>query len=381
MDFSVNLYGVMAMMITVLMGVALLLRATLLSGRAPLFLAVGLGIGALSTWMFAVAPPHPLSIAYFAVADPLAVFCVAQATRIAFGKGIAARAIMMTIAALASLSIVAAFLPIAPPLQTLPLGIATCIAVADAMLVLWRCGPDLVARITFFSWSIFMVTSTVRIPGYPGLLGTGAAYPEYANPAMQWFLLLANSVVVPAIVFAIIGRLIANRIAQLRAISTRDSMTGLLNRSAFENAMRTAERQTGTLVLADLDHFKQVNDRYGHAVGDAVLCEFARRCASMGIAGRIGGEEFAIALPSHTLFEARAAAERLREDFAAWRHPDLDENHRLSASFGLAAYQRGEGFATILRRADDALYAAKNRGRDRVIIHGPAMTPMGTVRA
>ncbi|MEN3973023.1 GGDEF domain-containing protein [Sphingomicrobium sp. XHP0235] len=381
MDFSVNLYGVMAMMIVILMGVALLLRATLLSGRAPLFLAVGLGVGALSTWMFVVVPPHPLSIAYFAVADPLAVFCVAQATRIAFGKAVASRRLTMAIAGIASLSIIAAFLPIAPPLQTLPLGIATCLVIADAMLVLWRCGPGLVSRITFFAWSIFMVTSVVRIPGFPGLLGAGAAYPDYANPAMQWFLLLANSVVVPAIVFAIIGRLIANRIAELRAISARDSMTGLLNRSAFEDAMRSAERQTGTLVLADLDHFKQVNDRYGHAVGDEVLCEFARRCAAQGIAGRLGGEEFAIALPSATLFEARAIAERLREGFAAWRHPALDDDHRLSASFGLAAYQRGEGFAAILRRADDALYAAKNRGRDRVIIHGPAMTPMGAVRA
>ena len=341
---------------------------------------MGLGIGALSTWMFAVAPAHPLSITYFAIADPLAVLCVAQATRLAFGFGTTSPRVIGLIASIASLSIVAAFLPLAPPLQTLPLGIATCIAIADVLVVLWKVGPGMVARATLAAWSAFMVTSLVRIPGFAGLIGTGTAYPDYANPAMQWFLLSTNSFVVPAIVFAAIGRLIANRIAELRDQSARDSLTGLLNRTAFEEAVRAADRQTGTLVLADLDHFKSVNDRYGHAVGDAVLCEFARRCGALGLAARLGGEEFAIALPGATLFEARALAERLREDFAAWRHPALGEDHRLSASFGLAAYQRTEPVAAIIRRADDALYAAKNRGRDRVILHGPTMTPMGAAR-
>ena len=381
MDISVNFYGVMATMTVVLMAVALLLRATLLSGKAPILLAIGLGIGALSTWMFAVAPAHPLTIVYFAVADPLAVFCVAQALRLSIGLGMSSRRVTAAVAAMAALSMVAAFLPLDPPLQTLPLGLATCLVILDVIAALWRNSTGFVGRAMLVSWTAFLVTSLARIPDFPGLIGSGMSYPDYTNPSMQWFLLSTNSLVVPAIVFAIIGQLIANRIADLRDKSARDSLTGLLNRTAFEEAVRAADRQTGTLLLADIDHFKQVNDRYGHAVGDEVLCEFARRCGALGIAGRLGGEEFAIAFPGATLFEARACAERLREDFAGWRHSALAHDHRLSASFGLATYNRGEALSASLRRADDALYAAKHRGRDRVILHGPAMTPMGAVRA
>ena len=162
----------------------------------------------------------------------------------------------------------------------------------------------------------------------------------------------------------------------LRAESCTDPLSKLLNRRGFEEqvehllATEVGKSLPLALVLADLDHFKAVNDRYGHDGGDKVIAHFAAalRTASGGkaIAGRLGGEEFAVLLPAADLAVAQRFAERVRASFAAGRMPGLPGDAVVTASFGIAVRTGGEGIAPLMRRADDALYKAKRSGRDSV---------------
>lgn len=160
----------------------------------------------------------------------------------------------------------------------------------------------------------------------------------------------------------------------LKADSHTDALSKLLNRRGFEErvAVLLAKRgaQPSALLIADLDHFKSLNDRYGHAVGDLVIEAFAARLREEAgrdaLVGRIGGEEFAVMLPGADFVTARAFAERMRTSFQATVIDGLPRTVKLSASFGVAAPSAGEALADILRRADDALYQAKRNGRDTV---------------
>lgn len=154
-----------------------------------------------------------------------------------------------------------------------------------------------------------------------------------------------------------------------RAAAYRDALTGLFNRRAAEerlNELATQENRF-TLVLFDLDHFKQVNDRYGHATGDLVLAGVAeamvRITPRFGMAARWGGEEFLLILPMLTTREVRLLLDTLRTDIAAQQHGELTG---VTASFGVATARRGEHPDAVLERADAALYAVKERGRNDI---------------
>lgn len=164
---------------------------------------------------------------------------------------------------------------------------------------------------------------------------------------------------------------------QLRALATRDSLTGAANRRHFvELAERERQRslRSGSplaLCLLDADHFKDVNDRYGHVAGDHVLAALATSAQSQlrvaDVLGRLGGEEFAILLPDTPLEGAEVLAERVREAVAAHRVPSGDaEEIAVTISVGVAELRDAESFESLLKRADRALYAAKDRGRNRV---------------
>ncbi len=126
------------------------------------------------------------------------------------------------------------------------------------------------------------------------------------------------------------------------------------------------------MILCDLDHFKSVNDTYGHATGDLVIAGFARQltlASNAGqIVGRVGGEEFAILYPGANLPMARIYAEGLRGSFAALSIPGAPPGRTFTASFGVAELQKGETVHALMARADTALYLAKTAGRDCVRI-------------
>jgi two-component system cell cycle response regulator len=163
--------------------------------------------------------------------------------------------------------------------------------------------------------------------------------------------------------------------ARLTELSLTDALTGLANRRHLEQftqaAVKREERfgETFSLIMLDLDHFKRINDAYGHEVGDTVLCHSARlmrgAVREIDLAARIGGEEFVLVLSATTLEEAASCAERLRSQLASLRPPGLEED--VSASFGVVQYDAPGDLAGLLKQADTALYRAKNAGRNRVV--------------
>ena len=169
-------------------------------------------------------------------------------------------------------------------------------------------------------------------------------------------------------------------VQRLRTLADQDELTGLPNRRAFLEAAHTRmaslhQHQAHCAVLMlDIDHFKSVNDRYGHAGGDAVLAHFGRLLRDclreQDVLGRMGGEEFAALLPLASETEALTAAERVRQRLATTPIPlsDLRPPLHCTVSVGVAVEPMAtSGFGTLLGHADQALYQAKAQGRDRVV--------------
>ncbi len=165
---------------------------------------------------------------------------------------------------------------------------------------------------------------------------------------------------------------------ELAAAASTDSLTGLPNRRRLEDAA-AAEiarsrryHQPLSVILFDIDWFKAVNDRFGHAVGDAVLCELGKRLVEhmrgSDIFARWGGEEFLLLAPSTALADATILAEKLRGLMAG---EPFDGAGNLTGSFGVAEFDGEEAFSALVGRADRALYAAKAAGRNRVEQAGP----------
>lgn len=163
-----------------------------------------------------------------------------------------------------------------------------------------------------------------------------------------------------------------------RALATRDPLTGAFNRRYFNDHFARLLKhgydnaQPISLILADIDRFKAINDSHGHPVGDAVLQEFMRRMGlvtrASDMIARLGGEEFAIVTPGAELPIATRVAERLRKAIAGQQFPTEGGNKiSVTCSFGVAMAEYDEPVSEVMSRADAALYEAKSAGRDRVI--------------
>lgn len=166
-----------------------------------------------------------------------------------------------------------------------------------------------------------------------------------------------------------------------RRLAQTDALTGIANRLHFTRKAEEALaycRKSGQdvgLVMFDLDEFKGINDRYGHAAGDYVLKAVAEACSQAcrkgDLIGRLGGEEFALLLVGCDLAASVSIAQQCRERIARIETSVTGDHFRVTASFGVAGSREGgHDFLTLLRRADDALYRAKREGRDRVIVDG-----------
>lgn len=209
------------------------------------------------------------------------------------------------------------------------------------------------------------------------------------------FNLVLGFVVMAAVTVLNVGfgaMVVLRMMRQLQTLSERDPLTGLLNRRGLDLALQreSARAQRSGLGLAalsvDIDHFKSINDRHGHSVGDAVLEALARTLQShlreVDRVARTGGEEFCILLSDVDEAGAALTAQRL---LAAVRAQGLElgaETVRWTVSVGVAVAQhRGEAPAAVLRRADEALYLAKREGRDRARIAPATVSAIALVAA
>jgi diguanylate cyclase (GGDEF)-like protein len=182
-----------------------------------------------------------------------------------------------------------------------------------------------------------------------------------------------------------------NRLGMLRVMAetqvqaSTDGLTGLINRRSLENRLRQITGAGGefTFVMADLDHFKNLNDSHGHETGDRALRLFSetvkRELRTDDLACRYGGEEFAIVLPGSDVHEAVEVIERIRQALAeATTRGDAPV---FTASFGIAHSREGKDLKEVVEKADNALFAAKDAGRDRTCLDGHAMPVAPTLTA
>ncbi|HRP79202.1 MAG TPA: GGDEF domain-containing protein [Aquamicrobium sp.] len=208
------------------------------------------------------------------------------------------------------------------------------------------------------------------------MLGTGGSPGEYLSTTYAMISQTMGAVVAIATALILLAALILDMVKAITARSETDSLSGLLNRRGFEDRLADI---VGRLprdgvpvspVICDLDHFKAVNDTWGHAAGDRVIAAFSatlrESAAGHHVVGRIGGEEFAALLPGFNLPAARLFAESVRMAFAGRAIEGFPEGESFTASFGVAEIAPGETAASLLLRADLALYEAKRAGRDCV---------------
>lgn len=186
---------------------------------------------------------------------------------------------------------------------------------------------------------------------------------------------------------------IGNSLRQrLREQALTDPLTGLYNRrhifSCLDRELKRYERYSDvfSIILIDADHFKHVNDNYGHSTGDATLRLIARVCKASvrttDIVGRFGGEEFIILLPNTAADAAAVVAERIRSDMGKVSRELLDGAVLVTLSLGVAEVEPGAAdFNALLAAADKALYEAKDAGRDRVAVRVPSKSVSKTANA
>ncbi|MEX0956282.1 MAG: GGDEF domain-containing protein [Rhizobiaceae bacterium] len=206
----------------------------------------------------------------------------------------------------------------------------------------------------------------------------------------RWGTAPINNILIPLILappffYFLLSKLRELAIAhhELMIISTTDSLTDCFNRRAFtalvdrclDRMLKQPPPPQGALLVIDVDHFKSVNDSFGHDIGDQALRLIADAIRAAvrdnDAVGRIGGEEFAVFLPRVNYLQAEDMAERVRNAVANARFSPAGKPYGLSISIGGATFERASSFSELYRQADTRLYDAKRNGRNRVEFHAP----------
>ncbi len=199
----------------------------------------------------------------------------------------------------------------------------------------------------------------------------------FAGSVFWQTLQLSLAVLGSGLAMAILAAAVSDVIDDLRRERDVDVLTGLFNRRGFDariSPLLQSNPPSASLVLCDVDHFKSINDTFGHHVGDVVLTEIGsilRTSARKGdIVARLGGEEFAVFLPGATLADAHDCAERFRLAIAQFPFEALTDREGATASFGAATLQEADTWGALYKLADARLYQAKRTGRNRTVAVG-----------
>ncbi|MGB0122321.1 MAG: GGDEF domain-containing protein [Silvibacterium sp.] len=219
--------------------------------------------------------------------------------------------------------------------------------------------------ISFSLLQVSRLTATMIWPPLPDRL-----HPD----SVQAFYSVLGYVMGLGSCFAVVWLAMCAQRHNLHIMATTDGLSGLMNRRAFDEVLQRELRRSQrshepmALLLIDLDHFKAINDEYGHPVGDEVIRRVSQllyiNTRATDAVARYGGEEFAMILRGMLLAQAESIAERLRTQIEAMA--GLPESIRVTASIGIALKDAGDSVTSLLKRSDDALYLSKRAGRNRV---------------
>ena len=376
MDVTVTLSAVNIVVFGGLSVLCAAIYAGMRTEPALAWLAAALLIGSVEVLVLSQLQSSNAELVAITLLLPAAYLCVGQSIRLTTRSAQRHGALIGTVAGLAAGSLVLLALDVPFIYQTLPLQTACAMAILDSV---WR-----LAKADERSWldtalavALCLVSGIflVRLPLFPMLFDGTASYHAVKTSGLETTLLTLSGLVTPLVVFLLLARIISGVITDYRRRSERDAMTGLLNRRGFDQSLTRTLKRGGAVVLCDIDHFKQVNDSYGHAVGDTIIRAFGDLIGRSGYrAGRIGGEEFALILPDCSARQAARVAETLRLTFYRTEHEALAAGHRISASFGIAGFAPADTMDAVLLAADRALYRAKDNGRNRVVISAPSET-------
>jgi diguanylate cyclase (GGDEF)-like protein len=370
MDVTVTLSGVNIVVFGGLSVLCAAIYAGMRTEPALAWLAAALLIGSVEVLVLSQLQSSNAELVAITLLLPAAYLCVGQSIRLTTRSAQRHGALIGTVAGLAAMSLLLLALDVPFIYQTLPLQIACALAILDGV---WRLvkAEERSALDTALAIALCLVSGIflVRLPLFPMLFDDTASYHAVKTSGLETTLLTLSGLVTLLVVFLLLARIIGGVITDYRRRSERDAMTGLLNRRGFDQSLTRTLKRGGAVILCDIDHFKQVNDRYGHAVGDTIIRAFGEMIGRSGYrAGRIGGEEFALILPDCSERQAARVAETLRLDFYRTEHQALAAGHRISASFGIAGFAPADTMDAVLLAADRALYRAKDNGRNRVVI-------------
>ncbi|MBJ8345679.1 diguanylate cyclase [Antrihabitans sp. YC2-6] len=256
--------------------------------------------------------------------------------------------------------------------QNLGVGLLLLFVASKLWTTTWRQVSDRVTVIATSALALGLLVNVLLVPfsDVPREITTDAELDAYLASPLEIGLIIASALLLPGLMVTLLAVTLVDIVSDLRFQRDRDELTGLLNRRGFtEQAAVTLSRTpTSTLILADLDFFKEVNDALGHAGGDFALATFARvlrTAPDIGqVAGRIGGEEFAVLLPDTDSRVALEFAESVRTRLARQSISYGGASAAVTASFGVATAGPRMSLPALLDAADRALYDAKSRGRN-----------------
>ncbi|MDC9822803.1 GGDEF domain-containing protein [Devosia sp. ZB163] len=340
------------------------------------WLALAMLLGSIEMIIISASDGTAFELAAAALLVPAAYLSIAQAVRVLLGQTAQHRVLIGAVASLSALSLALLALGVPFPIQTVPFQLACALALAESIYRLSRSDRGLWDMLLMAVLGGIATVFLIRIPLYPVIFGFDASFVTIRESGFEKTLLTTSGLLTPPAVFLLLGRIIGSVISTYRSRAERDGLTGLYNRRALDEMAGVPDLAGGAVIFCDIDHFKRVNDRFGHQVGDQVIRAFATLIEHTGYrAARIGGEEFVLLLSGKSAVEAAEVAEMIRQRFQLIAHPGIAPEDRPTASFGVATYPAGAPPVSAFVMADGALYGAKEAGRNRVVALGTLAQP------
>jgi diguanylate cyclase (GGDEF)-like protein len=348
------------------------------SRKAALWFAAGFGVASLSAIceLLVASTGTPKLWALGAFASVLAgMVMLAIGIGLLFGQRIACWIVATFMAASLVLSWMIYDLPRGTPLQALLYQSPFALVVLTSAGIVFTRGQR--SQINQFLAFLLLITGLhfLAKAGLANMLGAGTTAQDYIHTDYALISQSLTAVLMVAVGLTLLAALVLEIMAVQRTESEIDTLSGLANRRGFDRGVHAALYEATTkhshaLILCDIDHFKRINDTFGHHIGDLVIQSFGARlrkgAPQNSVIGRLGGEEFAIFLPDHPIDVAVQLAQKLRLEVMSL--PELPPDISITASFGVAPVTPEADITAAYRSADQALYNAKNAGRNRVKI-------------